>query len=493
MVKQIEGATPAQANSVPSVLERCRMFENSNGRNSPFPGGWRQPGSASVPVASSSTGSSAGSAGASSSQQAHRSESKTSVSLDHGADPAPQSYARSGSADVRAESSQKPQLPSRTGSLKEPQRLNHVASDSYLGTCVSAPSLHALQQSQSNGSLRTACLATAAPLSGLKHANSAGDLRSREAGLVPQLQLKHAASCSTLERANSASKLVNLHQVPSQSSSTRIDAVPASSVAQSVTSSSHKNAEISRIGNQYGQPAMPSTAAPQLTSGADASRDAPAVPSKSKSHRRSACMYPVELQSAPPSSVMHTATAPTEPIATTKVNPSAGSTAPAFTGAVSSTNPSKQRSYPKVPLFSGVQRSEPHMEIRKIPLPQKRIEDNYEISDGCDSDAEESHTRDRSDKHIPMWCTNYLEALSRQTDVDPDTIFGSKVPACLLEEIFHDDLYRQAGKNRPKRARGSSGDWRRDRLSNTEISHYKSRMGHTRAWSPTKRGERGGA
>jgi len=124
------------------------------------------------------------------------------------------------------------------------------------------------------------------------------------------------------------------------------------------------------------------------------------------------------------------------------------------------------------------------MELRQIVLPEKRPEDNYEISEhGGDSDAEEGQPKDRSGKHVPKWCANYLETLSRQSDVDPDTIFGNKVPACVLEDIFNTEMYRQAGKNRPKRTRGSSGDWRKDRLTRTEISSYKSRMGHTRVWS----------
>mmetsp|Transcript_64059 Transcript_64059/g.116865 ORF Transcript_64059/g.116865 Transcript_64059/m.116865 type:complete len:816 (-) Transcript_64059:134-2581(-) len=130
-----------------------------------------------------------------------------------------------------------------------------------------------------------------------------------------------------------------------------------------------------------------------------------------------------------------------------------------------------------------VHKPEPCMSLRLIELGPKRAEDNYEISEhGGDSDAEDQAERDRSKKHVPKWCDNYLDVLYRQADIDPDTIFASKVPHCALEEIFSDEMYKQAGKNRPKRARGSSGDWRKDRLRREEINHYKQRMGHVRSW-----------
>lgn len=146
---------------------------------------------------------------------------------------------------------------------------------------------------------------------------------------------------------------------------------------------------------------------------------------------------------------------------------------------------------PPVPLFAEPQaagqpppqRLDPCVALRQTELGEKRWEDNYEISEqGGDSDAEESQAKDRSGKHVPKWCESYLAELQRQCDIDPDTIFGNKVPQCNLEDIFNNDMYRQAGKNRPKRTRGSSGDWRKDRLTRTEVRDYKSRMGHTRCW-----------
>jgi hypothetical protein len=148
----------------------------------------------------------------------------------------------------------------------------------------------------------------------------------------------------------------------------------------------------------------------------------------------------------------------------------------------------QQRVRPAVPLFSEEpaptpQRLEPCMVLRQMSISDKLPEDNYEISEhGGDSDAEDCQARDRSGKHVPKWCENYLDALSRQNDIDPDTIFGARVPRCVLDDIFTDAMYKQSNKNRPKRARGSSGDWRKDQLARKEISDYKSRMGHARSW-----------
>jgi len=132
---------------------------------------------------------------------------------------------------------------------------------------------------------------------------------------------------------------------------------------------------------------------------------------------------------------------------------------------------------PAVPLFRDYAR-----ELRQKVLPPKKLDDNYEISEPEDSDGDQDDDARRTQKHVPKWCATFLADMQSQADIDPDTIFG-RVPHCNMDEIFTDDLYSQAvGKNRPKRARGSSGDWKRDRLTRTEIQDYKSRMGHRRVW-----------
>mmetsp|Transcript_68561 Transcript_68561/g.146683 ORF Transcript_68561/g.146683 Transcript_68561/m.146683 type:complete len:620 (-) Transcript_68561:94-1953(-) len=125
--------------------------------------------------------------------------------------------------------------------------------------------------------------------------------------------------------------------------------------------------------------------------------------------------------------------------------------------------------------------------LRKMKLDSPRQEDNYEISEpeeeeGSDADDNERAKR-RAKKNVPRWCKDYMEALSKQADVDPDTILGCRVPGCDLVNIFPDRLYEQVGKSRPKRVNGSSQDWRRDRLTKHEIFKYKEKMGQTKVWT----------
>jgi len=144
---------------------------------------------------------------------------------------------------------------------------------------------------------------------------------------------------------------------------------------------------------------------------------------------------------------------------------------------------------PPVPVFA----PEPHMQLRRRELAPKKDEDNYEISDhDPDSDNEdekrkENRDRARTHKPVPRWCETYLQELMEHADIDPDSIFAHRVPHCELDVIFPEVLYQEVGRHRPKRMRGSSGDWRKDRLTCAEIRNYKSRMGHTRAWdAPNK-------
>jgi len=134
---------------------------------------------------------------------------------------------------------------------------------------------------------------------------------------------------------------------------------------------------------------------------------------------------------------------------------------------------------PSVPLFR-----EPYLDLRNINLSPKKPEDNYAISDyGGDSEGEDTAAREkmRQKKAVPRWCDRYLLQVQKQVDIDPDTIFG-KVPRCVLDDMFPDFLYQQARQKRPARRRGSSGDWRRDRLTRCEIRSYKQRMGQKRSW-----------
>jgi len=133
-----------------------------------------------------------------------------------------------------------------------------------------------------------------------------------------------------------------------------------------------------------------------------------------------------------------------------------------------------------VPL-KGICKEPGWVALRHIELGPKVEEDNYEISEAAGSDDEQLD-RDRSQKPTPSWCDDYLKLLARQDHVDPDSIFTSRVPLCNLDDIFTEEMYKQVGKRRPKRERGSSGNWTRDKLTRHEVAHYKSRMAHTKEW-----------
>jgi len=143
---------------------------------------------------------------------------------------------------------------------------------------------------------------------------------------------------------------------------------------------------------------------------------------------------------------------------------------------------------PPVPSFAQTQPQQrlshelvPWLKLRETPIPPPKPEDNYEISDkGEESDVEEP---DRSHKHVPEWSIQYLELITKQASIDSDTIFGTRVPECDLEAIFDDALYAGCKFERPKRRRGSSAEWKRDRLSKSEVTDYKCKMGHTRSWT----------
>ncbi|CAE8714558.1 unnamed protein product [Polarella glacialis] len=136
---------------------------------------------------------------------------------------------------------------------------------------------------------------------------------------------------------------------------------------------------------------------------------------------------------------------------------------------------------PPVPAFKKPpQEPEPWQLVRAMKLPPPNPEDSYELSDkGDDSEADEP---DRTQKYQPAWSSNYLQVIEAQSDIDPDTIFGTSVPQCDLAVIFRDADYLKFQQERPKRKRGSSGEWHADRLSRQEVGDYKKKMGHKRRW-----------
>lgn len=153
----------------------------------------------------------------------------------------------------------------------------------------------------------------------------------------------------------------------------------------------------------------------------------------------------------------------------------------------------KKKQRPPVPSFpENSQRPstpppiEPWQLLRKVQLNPKKEEDNYEISDreeDSDDGMGEIVEADRSHKHVPQWARNYLDALAKQEHMDPESIFGSKVPLCDLEIIFPDSFYMKHTQERPKRKRGSSAVWSNDILTRNSIGAYKRKMGQKIAWN----------
>jgi len=143
----------------------------------------------------------------------------------------------------------------------------------------------------------------------------------------------------------------------------------------------------------------------------------------------------------------------------------------------------------KPPKMSLPVELEPFRLLREKPLPKKVLEDNYEISDKEDTDdeCEEEQERLRASKVVPAWSADYKQALAAQDGIDPDSIFSSRVPFCDSDAIFPDDLYRQYRQKPPRRKRGSSCQWHKDRLSASEIARYRAKMGQQKRWSSLRK------
>jgi len=179
--------------------------------------------------------------------------------------------------------------------------------------------------------------------------------------------------------------------------------------------------------------------------------------------------------------------------------PAAGIRAPA----AAKTQKKKKAPPPPVPRFSAGPEACPLPEnldekraFKKyldLPLPLEKPEDNYDISDKEDSDNEcESdevrREEERTRKPVPKWCgegVDIRELVEQQADVDPGSLFGP-VAKLDMDAVFPDKLYRARGCVNPKRRRGSSQQWSRDRLRLSEVTRYTQLMGHSRRWSVLK-------
>lgn len=144
--------------------------------------------------------------------------------------------------------------------------------------------------------------------------------------------------------------------------------------------------------------------------------------------------------------------------------------------------------FPEFPALMSPERSTSNLEPQRRPqLPGKLPEDNYEISDREESSDEIPLELDRSEKLVPGWVEGFEDRAARQFDVDPGSVFGRGVPACDLDDIFPDALYRKVNKVKIKRVRGSSCRWGPDRLKGSEIREYAQKMGQRRRLSMFQR------
>mmetsp|Transcript_25031 Transcript_25031/g.44041 ORF Transcript_25031/g.44041 Transcript_25031/m.44041 type:complete len:199 (-) Transcript_25031:170-766(-) len=101
--------------------------------------------------------------------------------------------------------------------------------------------------------------------------------------------------------------------------------------------------------------------------------------------------------------------------------------------------------------------------LKQIPLPSRRVDP------GLPGPGE--------DGFQPQWTGDYVEAVQKQADLDPDTIFG-RVPHCDSCELFPERLFSEAGMSPRKRFRTTQ----ELKPLLEEIQEYKRRMGQTKSW-----------
>ena len=114
---------------------------------------------------------------------------------------------------------------------------------------------------------------------------------------------------------------------------------------------------------------------------------------------------------------------------------------------------------------------------KMLPLGPKQLDEQYDITDKDTDSESELSPNSRAKKHIPSWCINWRQKAIAQIAVDPESIFGVTVPKCDLDVIFTEKNYRCMGLSRPKRVRGSSGNWTFDKLTQEEVDRYRAKLG----------------
>jgi hypothetical protein len=128
---------------------------------------------------------------------------------------------------------------------------------------------------------------------------------------------------------------------------------------------------------------------------------------------------------------------------------------------------------------------EPTFEFPRIAT-EPLEEDQFSVTSYSETDTEHKAEQDerrrkrRAKKRIPDWCRDWQYMAKLQQHVDPDAIFFSlqAFPKCDLHKIFGDkDKFVGSASSRPKKHRGSSGNWGVDGLTDLEIINYKKLMG----------------
>ncbi|KAF4686172.1 hypothetical protein FOZ60_005610 [Perkinsus olseni] len=124
--------------------------------------------------------------------------------------------------------------------------------------------------------------------------------------------------------------------------------------------------------------------------------------------------------------------------------------------------------------------------LRSLDSPP-RFDDQYPISE-YDEDTDE-HSEDARRKHIQGWSLEWKSMVLAQSNTDPDSIFGDRIPSCDIGQVFGDIV--ASGQLDPPNTqsfkdyirindktgrRGSTGNWRFDELLDEEIYTYKQKM-----------------
>lgn len=125
---------------------------------------------------------------------------------------------------------------------------------------------------------------------------------------------------------------------------------------------------------------------------------------------------------------------------------------------------------------------EPWQLLRRVALTKTKLaEDNYDLSDMEEDSSGNRIEPDRTKKQTPAWCTGYAGVVTAQAAINPDSIFGTRVPQIDLDTVFPDRLYRH--RTHVKRRRGSSAKWFDDRLTQKEVAEYVAKTNQKRRWS----------